>query len=258
MMKMSTIGIICAGDSELQPYLDMLPFKESKKKAMLTFYECEYQTHRLIALYSGVCKVNGALAAQILIDGYQPDFILNGGTCGGLDENVDIFDTIVAERCIYHDVAEDILTDFHPWMKEPWFLSDEKLLRVAERAQVRRPLRFGAVATGEYFLGAGSRRERLLEKYPEVLAVDMETAAIAHACYVNQVPFLAVRTVTDNGTLPGIGAFEANVEQASAISCQVCLEIIAAYSARSCASSCRETDRNRCGIYEKTGKKQNL
>ena len=107
---MSTIGIICAGDSELQPYLDMLPFKESKKKAMLTFYECEYQTHRLIALYSGVCKVNGALAAQILIDGYQPDFILNGGTCGGLDENVDIFDTIVAERCIYHDVAEDILT----------------------------------------------------------------------------------------------------------------------------------------------------
>lgn len=143
-------------------------------------------------------------------------------------------------------------------MKEPWFLSDEKLLRAAERAQVRRPLRFGAVATGEYFLGAGSRRERLLEKYPEVLAVDMETAAIAHACYVNQVPFLAVRTVTDNGTLPGIGAFEANVEQASAISCQVCLEIIAAYSARSCASSCRETDRNRCGIYEKTGKKQNL
>lgn len=125
---------------------------------MLTFYECEYQTHRLIALYSGVCKVNGALAAQILIDGYQPDFILNGGTCGGLDENVDIFDTIVAERCIYHDVAEDILTDFHPWMKEPWFLSDEKLLRAAERAQVRRPLRFGAVATGEYFLGAGSRR----------------------------------------------------------------------------------------------------
>ena len=114
------------------------------------------------------------------------------------------------------------------------------------------------MATGQYFLGAGSRRERLLEKYPEVLAVDMETAAIAHACYVNQVPFLAVRTVTDNGTLPGIGAFEANVEQASAISCQVCLEIIAAYSARSCASSCRETDRNRCGIYEKTGKKQNL
>jgi len=121
--------------------------------------------------------------------------------------------TIVAERCIYHDVA------------------DEKLLKMAERVQVRHPLRFGAVATGEYFLGAGSRRARLLEKYPEVLAVDMETAAIAHACYVNQVPFLAVRTVTDNGTLPGIGAFEANVEQASAISCQVCLEIIAAYSA---------------------------
>lgn len=228
---MSTIGIICAGDSELQPYLDTLPFRESKRKAMLTFYECEYQMHRLIALYSGVCKVNGALAAQILIDEYHPDFILNGGTCGGLDESVDIFDTIIAERCVYHDVAEDILTDFHPWMKEPWFLADERLLETARRAGIQRPLRFGATATGEYFLGAGRRRERLLEKYPEVLAVDMETAAIAHACHVNQVPFLAVRTVTDNGTLPGIGAFEANVDQASAISCQVCLEIIAAYAA---------------------------
>ena len=113
---MKRIGILCAGDAELAPYLTKTEKQPIAEAAMLKFYRGRIKGKEIIAVSSGVCKVNAAIAAQLLIDRFQVDCIINGGTAGGMNKTVQIFDTIIAQRTAYHDVAQDILTDFHPYL----------------------------------------------------------------------------------------------------------------------------------------------
>lgn len=223
---MKKIGIICAGDSELEPFLKRLNQTAIMEKAMLNFHEGTIDGLPVTVLYSGVCKVNAAAAAQLLIDAYVPDMVINAGTAGGIANQVRLFDTIVAEAAVYHDVADDILTEFHPWLKENRLLSDSRLLTAAKAYSCvsPHPLLFGDIATGEQFV-AESERERIRRQLSP-LAADMETAAIAHVCYVNQIPFLSVRTITDTAAHDGIDSFEQNCAKASEIAADVTMGIL--------------------------------
>ncbi len=220
------IGILCAGDSELAPFLSCLENPAVTEKAMLKFYEGTLCGIPVTALYCGVCKVNAAIAVQILIDTFRVDAVINAGTAGGMDERLEIFDTVAAQTAAYHDVAEDILTEFHPWMPAPRFLSDPRLLEAARTAARRlgRRIWFGPVVTGEQFIDQ-EHREEILEQFAP-LAADMETAAAAHVCYVNQVPFLALRTITDMAKNSGVGTFEENCQKASAIARDLTLLVL--------------------------------
>ena len=122
------IGILCAGDDELAPFLPQIKEMKMTEKAMLRFYEGKLGGADVVALYSGVCKVNAAIATQILIDTFGVSTVINAGTAGAIDEKLNLFDTVVATDCCYHDVADDILTDFHLWMKTVFFESAPYLL----------------------------------------------------------------------------------------------------------------------------------
>ena len=108
------IGILCAGDDELAPFLPLLDRRSVRRQAMLTIHEGGIASVPAAALYSGVCKVNAAIAAQVLIDSCRVEAIINAGTAGGIDPSISIFDTVISTETAYHDVAEDILTEFHP------------------------------------------------------------------------------------------------------------------------------------------------
>lgn len=218
-------GIICAADTELSPFLPHFTQRTAVKKAMLTFYEGKIGKQDVVALYSGVCRVNASIAAQILIDSFGVDAILNAGTCGGMDPRLKIFDTVIATEAAYHDLADDILTEFHPWLPTPFFQSDPELLQAA-RLSVSdiSSVYFGRVVTGEQFIEQEQRLE-ILHRYAP-LAVDMETAAVAHVCYVNKIPFLSIRTVTDTGVQSGIDTFEENCEKAAEIAKEVTLRFL--------------------------------
>lgn len=220
------IGIICAGDSELEPFLKKLPDHIIEERAMLKFYCTTYKNIDLIMLYSGVCKVNAAIAAQILIDRFNVDILINSGVAGGVDRRLKLFDTVVATHSIYHDVAEDILTEFHPWLKSNYFQSDSFLiekLREVEKESGKN-IYFGVMVTGEKFIVQEHRTE-IIEKY-NPLCVDMETAAIAHTCYVNRIPFVSVRTITDTEENSGIDTFEENCEKASNIAKDIVFNLL--------------------------------
>lgn len=219
-------GMVFAGDSEVAPFLEQVYVTKKSGRAMLTFYEGTVGDREFVTLYTGVGKTNAAVAAQVLIDHFGVDCMINGGTCGGIREEVEVFDTIVAEGCFYHDLEETILTEFQPWLKTPCFPADGKMLETARKLQPQTPLHFGFLVTGDRFLENQKQREEVLKRFPAALGADMESAAFAHVCYVNRVPFLSVRTVTDNGKQSGEAAFEENVEKASAISAGLCLELI--------------------------------
>lgn len=238
---MRKIGILCASDTELAPFLRrILPVPKGgaegceteggsvgiTEKAMLKFYEGYLGGTRVTVLYSGVCKVNAAIAAQLLIDRFQVDGIINAGTAGGMDRRVRLFDTVISERMVYHDVAEDILTEFHPWLKENCFRAEPKFLAAARKYSEKTafPLLFGTMATGEQFIEE-DRREEIIEKFAP-LSVDMETTAAAQVCHANGIPFISIRTITDTAENMGESCFEQNCEAASERAAQVTLGLL--------------------------------
>lgn len=220
------LGILCASDTELTPFFKHILSMKTMKKAMLTFYAGYIGQMDIVAVYSGVCKVNAAIAAQLLIDIFHVDGIINGGTGGGMDESVQLFDTVISDKIVYHDVDKDILTGFHPWLKENYFQSDRKLLAIAKKYCLiaSSPILFGTVATGEQFIEE-EKREEINKKF-KPLSVDMETASIAHVCYVNDIPFMSVRTITDTAVHKGVENFEKNCEIASQKSAEIVLGIL--------------------------------
>lgn len=220
------IGIICAGDTEFFPFLRYLKNDTVTEKAMLQFHEGTIESLPAVVLYSGVCKVNAAIAAQLLIDVFHVDTIINAGTAGGIADDVRLFDTVIADKIAYHDVADDILTDFYPWMESIYFEPSAELLALAKAYSAASPHRilFGTAVTGEAFIN-NPERDAIREKY-HPLSVDMETAAIAHVCYVNKISFLSVRSITDTPLHEGIDNFEKNCERASGISAEITVELL--------------------------------
>lgn len=222
------IGIICAGDSEVEPFLTHLQNSRISKKAMLEIYEGTIDGVPVVTLFSGVCKVNAAIATQILIDTYHVNAIVNSGTAGGMDSKVDIFDTVVSTQVAYHDVSDNILTEFHPWLSSVYFDADSHLLDLSSKStqhnETNHAVHFGKMVTGEQFI-EDSMRDEINSKYAP-LSVDMETGSIAHVCYVNHIPFIAVRTITDTATHSGVDNFERNLEKASGISKDIVLGLL--------------------------------
>jgi len=144
----------------------------------------------------GIGKVNAALGTQQLINDYQPDCIINTGVAGGIDCGLNVMDVVVADECVYHDV----------WCGEPnakgqvqgmpeRFESNRFLYELA--LSVEGPLHGGLVCTGDQFITNEAALKHIKEDFPEGLAVDMESCAIAQTCYVNEVPFLALRIISD-------------------------------------------------------------
>lgn len=93
---MLKIGINCAGDRELEPFLLHIDNCKISEKAMLKIYEGTINGIDIVTLFCGVCKVNAAIAIQILIDCYNVNSVINAGTCGGMVNNLDIFDTVIS------------------------------------------------------------------------------------------------------------------------------------------------------------------
>ena len=212
------IGIICAADTELQPFLPHIQNCKTSQKAMLTFYEGAIDDVPVTAVFCGVGKTNAAIATQILIDTYGAAAIINSGTAGGMDTALGLFDTVVSTEAIHHDVHEGILTQFQPWLPSVSIIADAGLLEAAQKvaANADNKVHFGRMVTGEKFIEDDGRADILAAFAP--LTVDMETASIAHVCYVNSIPYIAVRTITDTAEHAGTDNFEKNCAPASVIS----------------------------------------
>ena len=222
------VGIVCAGDEELAPFLPAIDNCKITERAMLKFYEGESQGIEIVALYSGVCKVNAAIASQILIDVFGTNLIINSGTAGGMNPNLELFDTVISTEVCYHDVAPDILTEFHPWMKTVFFEADRELIE-RSKAAVKKiepagNVFWGRMVTGESFI-TDKGRQKINDEYAP-FTVDMETASIAHVCYVNGIPFISIRCVTDTDVCRGICNFEENCAKASMIAKNITVALL--------------------------------
>ena len=228
MVMSKKAGIICAGDREFAPFINHIEHVKVTSKAMLKIYEGEIEGAPVAALFSGVCKVNAAIAAQVLTDHYDVDIMINAGTAGAVDAKLSLFDTVISTETTYHDVADHILTEFHPWLDTIYFQADQELLRLSRIAVQKLgktdSVFWGRMVTGEAFIDDKGRRE--INKKYSPLTVDMESASIAHVCYVNQIPFICIRSITDTATHGGVDSFEKNCNKASVIAKDITLALL--------------------------------
>lgn len=201
------IGILCACEKELKPYLAVMRDPAATEYAMHTFYSGRIKEMDVVAVYSGCGKINAAITAQQLIDQYDVDAIIFSGIAGGMKKDTGIFDTVVCTSSEFRDTNHEIYSDF-PIMEKPVFYADDHLIEIARSAaqQAEWKIHFGLATTGDIFTKNIS---------PDALCIDMETAAAAHACYMSGVPFIAIRSISDNSAEQGQEAINRNFDEAA-------------------------------------------
>ncbi len=222
------IGIIGPSEDEITPFIEKIENSKVDSIAMLNFYSGKFNNIDVVALYCGVCKVNSAIATQILIDKFNVTHVIVTGVAGAIDNRLSIGDTVISTEVSYHDVEDEILTEYHPWMESIYFKSDSELTRISktviEENTFSQKIYFGKIVTGESFI-TEKGREKIIDKY-NPLCVDMETASIAHVCYANNTPFIAIRSITDTENECGVENFELNCVSASNNSINVLEKIL--------------------------------
>ena len=160
----------------------------------------------------GIGKVNAALGAQQMINSWHPDVIISSGCAGGNGDDINIQDIVVSTELCYHDVycgkAIDDTTVYGQvqgmpvrFPADPWLLEKARQLS-ASNAQSSMfngqcTIHPGLIVTGDWFVDTKDKMREIIGHFPEAKAVDMESTAIAQACYINNVPFISFRTVSD-------------------------------------------------------------
>ena len=152
----------------------------------------------------GIGKVNAALGAQRMIAEFQPDVIISSGCAGGNGDDVNVQDVVVSTELAYHDVycstAIDNSTQYGQVQGLPArFPADGALLRAARQINTDGSPRIvpGLIVTGDWFVDSREKMRDIIAHFPEAKAVDMESCAIAQTCYLNKVPFISFRVISD-------------------------------------------------------------
>ena len=160
---------------------------------------------KVILQKSGIATVNAAIQTVEMIRQYKPDVIISSGCAGGNGDDINVQDVVVSTQLAYHDVycgtAIDDSTVYGQVQGLPArFDADPHLLEIARSLSLSTaPIHVhpGLIVTGDWFVDSKDKMREIIGHFPEAKAVDMESAAIAQACYLNKVPFISFRVISD-------------------------------------------------------------
>lgn len=204
MNNKKVVGIIGAMDCEITAVREKLEDIKEIKQGKLTFYTGNLYGYNIVLVKSGVGKVNAALCTQLIIDKYNPDFIINTGIAGGVGEGLAVGDIVVATELVQHDFDVSAIGYARGYMctgvnpdKPTVFVSDEKLVRsFVEAIGNKYKVHKGIIASGDTFISDKAKKIEIKEIF-NATAVEMEGCAIAQTAYMNGVPFVIVRAISD-------------------------------------------------------------
>lgn len=222
---MKRIGIIGAMPSELADIRAALPGSEIVKKAGFEYYVNRISDDtEVIHVCSGIAKVNAAVCAQALIDTFEPDAIVNAGIAGGMNRDVKVCDIVISTEVCPHDLDLHFLNDYPPYCGI--YKSDENLMELAARCCDSFEIKhfFGRIVSGEAFISDNAVKKSIEERLAPY-AVDMESSAVGHCAYLNKVPYVSVRCISDNADDEGAMSFDKFEKIAAKIVADVVLKM---------------------------------
>lgn len=225
------IAIIGAMEEEVAYLRENIESAES-----VVIANTEYTTGQMfgvdvILLKSGIGKVNAAMGTAVLLEKFKPDFIINTGSAGGYNPELNVGDMVISTEVRHHDV--DVTAFDYEYGQVPQlpaaFIADEKLVSLAEKVAAGIEgvgVGKGLIATGDVFMSDPERVRFVREKFPQLQAVEMEAAAIAQVAYQFNVPFVVTRALSDIAGKESDLSFDQFLEKAALHSAQLAMGIV--------------------------------
>ncbi|MGN7357651.1 5'-methylthioadenosine/adenosylhomocysteine nucleosidase [Paenibacillus sp. SAF-054] len=201
-MPQTTIGIIGAMDEEVELLLAGMRNAETVDKAGIRYYKGTYHDRDIVVCKSGVGKVNAAVTTQILIDTFGVSQVLFTGVAGAVHTQLDIGDIVISSECLQHDMDVTALgyeRGVIPYQEVSAFPADPALVALAEQACAELGevnCRVGRVLSGDQFI-ANVDQVAWFHEHMQGACVEMEGASVAQVCYMNRLPFVVIRSMSD-------------------------------------------------------------
>lgn len=185
------IGIIVAMQKELALILPMISDLVTETRGTITYHCGRIGDKKVAVMQCGIGKVNAAVGAVSLIDAFSPDIMINTGVAAGAGNEVSVMDVVIADRLVHHDfwcIGEE-------WGRVPG--SPRFLPALLPQLDQSDGVKQGLIASGELFISSKDEIDKIRGHFPDVMAVDMESAAIAQVCEQRGVPFVCMRVISD-------------------------------------------------------------
>ena len=200
---MVKVGIIGAMALEVSSLKGQLSGCRISKKAGMEFCEGKIGGVDVVVVRCGIGKVNAALCVQILCDDHHVTHVINTGVAGSLNNDLNIGDILISKDAVHHDVDVTVFSYRKgevPQLGVREFPADPHLIEAAEKAisdnQPELNYRVGRVASGDQFISSSEVKERIISEF-EADCAEMEGASIAHGAYLNGIPFVIIRAISD-------------------------------------------------------------
>ena len=206
------IGIIVAEEKELIAVKNIMDDIKEVSIYEKIFYKGLIDKKNVIVVKSNVGKVNSSRVCQLLIDNFDPSLVINIGTAGSVNNSLDIGDVVVADRLVQYDFD---VTPFGRKLGEienigEFIEVDKKLLNLFNDIDVT----IGTIATGDKFIIDNEEKKNIRNNF-NALCIEMEGASIAQVCFLDKVPFLVIRCITDKQDGSSKVDFETFLESSS-------------------------------------------
>jgi adenosylhomocysteine nucleosidase len=232
------IGIIGAMEKELSLLCETMGNFKTEKTGNFEFFTGKIEGKDVTLLRCGIGKVNAAIGCALLIRQFKPDFVINTGSAGGLKSGLKVGDAIISTGLIYHDVDVTAF-NYAPGQlpgQPQIFPVDEKFVKLAEDAvdELKRenilPSSFnhcrGLIGSGDIFVHDPEHIATIRKIFPDIAAVEMEGAAIAHGCALFSVPVLVIRALSDVAGTESPVSFDEFLPIASEHSAHIVMRIV--------------------------------
>jgi adenosylhomocysteine nucleosidase len=225
------IAIIGAMEEEVCLLRSSINNLSTEQHGGFEYYLGQIESHDVILLKSGIGKVNAAIGTTLLLKLYTPDYVINTGSAGGFHPELNVGDIVISETVCYHDV--DVTPFGYELGQVPnlpaKFMPDKKLVAIAKQSiedlnEVNHM--HGLIATGDRFMHQPDDVQKTRKNFSEMIACEMEAAAIAQTCHAFNTPFVITRSLSDIAGKENAIAFEKYLEQAATHSAKLILEML--------------------------------
>ena len=197
------IGIIGAMELEIEKLISDLKDKQFKKISFLDFYTGKLYSKDVVIVKSNEGKVNSAVATQILISNFAVSYVLNVGVAGALDKNLNIYNVAISSNTVEFDQDVTALgyKKGHTFGIDLVYVDAYKEIakKISESCnKIGIIYKIGTIISSDKFVVNEEEKVILKNEY-NAIAVDMESASINHVAKLNNIPFVALRVISDSG-----------------------------------------------------------
>ena len=231
-MSMKNIGIIVAMDEEREEIINLMKDTEVKQVYNLRFIKGTIEGKQCILIKCGVGKVNAARATQVMLDHFKIDYVINIGVGGSLNSLLDIGDVVIAKKVVQHDFditafghSKGYITGVGAFIESDAELLEEFSEVLENMPEKTYKTKVGIIATGDIFCTESWMKDKIRAKF-DADVVDMECAAIGQVCYLNEKPFIAIRSISDTPNGDNVKIYDNNIKFASKRCANVLKEIL--------------------------------